>query len=227
MLDVDILRLDDSAFKIRLTSDGCSPDCSDPWPECSSAPVSDRRMSLEFFLSNESSTGWQKPNRHRDSLEDQEYDNHWCQYNNLSAAHRRLIDALWTSISDILNSLPDTPRMERYRQAVKIWSDALDRMHSRIESSVYAISGSRVVVVNHEAQPSSRSRSTNTIKQPAIRSVSQLISRVKSKGELEAMFMPGTESTDDPYIIASEEDYEKATESYMQQLLEHPVYQVY
>lgn len=194
------------SLQIRLDNFGCWPDCVDHWPDCAHTnPISDEK-SLIFPLRRTADQTLQ------------------CHYESLTQSQQHLVNALWKSLTRIVPHVAAHEPRERHIGNLKLWQQRLSQLEHAINQSDY-VQTAEIIQINKlytTPEPEPRKLSEPDI---SIVSLSDFEERVKDSDLSLADLLIG--GADLSGINETDLMSELPFEQQLQQLISHPVYQVY
>ncbi len=198
--------VDEQSMQLRLDSFGCWPDCIEIWPECAWREDISNEKSLVFPLS---------------PSEDANID---CHYESLSPSQRQLVNTIWKSVPKLISHVLQTETRERHIDNLKLWAERVQLLEQKITTSEFARSG-QVIAVNADYDtpvPVQRPLAEPSIN---INSLTVLGQQLNSRGlSLADLLIGGVDVASIPELSAKGT---ASIEQKLQNILSHPVYQVY
>lgn len=135
-LEVKYVKEKNDHYRIRLNNHHCWPDCIDHWPGCSwLAKDNSGRRSLTIDL---------VPQKNEN-----------CQYTDLTASDRKLIDALWRQLPGLYRQASGSKRLKKDARKSKFdtWAPHVARMSAQFQQSPYTTSGSKLLIASPPVEP--------------------------------------------------------------------------
>lgn len=197
---------DDESLELRLDAYGCWPDCINQWPECAwNEGTSDEKM-IVFPL-----------RRGRDENID-------CHYESLSVTDKSMVNALWKSIPSVLAHVADSDTRGRNVSNLQSWGKRIVALDEHIKNNVYVETANMIVINPDYVVPFV---ATRFLPEPEIliNDLTQLQQSVKSRDlSLTDLLIGGA---DIEYTSELSVNNEQPIEVQLENLLAHPVFQVY